>query len=265
MRTLFATLALVCCVAMPALAQNANTITTSMNGSDFAAASTINAGILGAGINGPAHAQVGMKVNMNKADWWDTKAKAGEEDGVYATIFQGGANADSSAFLGEVTSGGLSYAGVLEGMVSIQPPVTSGNGTRTASIDVQAGVVNLGLQMYGFTSELTQKPAKGTAIATYFDGSAWDYFARWFNGSTVQFQVDGAGDVLAHGTIQPGLVVVANLPKGCVAGQQLYATDGRKAGERAGAGSGVPVVCTAATKDGPTGWVSTFSGAAVSK
>ena len=252
-------------LAVPASAQSVTpaTMTVNLNSAGFQAASTINVGIVGAGVNGPGHAQVGLAINMNKANWWDTKAAVGEEDGVYSTIFQGGKSSDTSAYLGQVTATGLGFANVMEGTVTIQPPITSGNGVVDAMLDVQVGVINIGKQIYGSNYNLGLKPTGGTAVGYSMNGSGWDYMAQWWNGSTETFHVDGAGNLKAAAAVQAGLFKTASLPKNCAAGQQLYATDGRKAGEAAGEGSGVPVICTATRRNYPTAWFSMWSGTAV--
>ena len=251
--------------AVPALVQAATptTMTVNLNSTSFQAASTINVGIVGAGVNGPGHAQVGLSVNMNKADWWDTKAAVGEEDGVYSTIYQGGKSSDTSAYLGQITATGLGFASVMEGTVMIQPPITSGNGVVDAMLDVQMGVINIGKQIYGSNYNLALKPTGGTAVGYSMNGSGWDYMAQWWNGSTEEFHVDGGGNLKAAGAVQAGVFTTASLPKNCTTGQQLYAADGRKSGEAAGEGSGVPVICTATRRNYPTAWFSMWSGAVV--
>ena len=265
MRNMLITAAMFALSAAPAMAQSAVPTTMSVNltSTSFQAASTINAGIVGAGITGPGHAQVGLAINMNKANWWDNKAATGEEDGVYSTIFQGGPSSDTSAYLGQVTSTGLGFANVIEGTVTIQPPITSGNGVVDAMLDVQVGVINVGNQIYGSNYNLALKPSNGIAVGYSLNGSGWNYLAQWWNGATDEFHVDGAGNVKAAGAVQAGMVTTANLPSNCTAGQQLYAIDGRKANETAGQGSGVPVICTATRKNYPTAWFSMWSGAAV--
>ena len=237
--------------------------TVNLTSSSYQAAMSIDAGIVGAGINGPGHAQVGLSVNMNKANWWDTKAAVGEEDGVYSTIYQGGEGSDTSAYLGQIVATGLGFASVMEGTVTIQPPITSGNGVVDALLDVQVGVINVGKQIYGSNYNLTLKPTGAVAVGYSMNGSGWDYMVQFYNGSTEEFHVDGSGNLMAHGAVQAGLVPVASLPKACAVGQQLYATDGRKAGEAAGAGSGAPVICTRTTREGPAAWFSLWSGAAI--
>ncbi len=53
-----------------------------------------------------------------------------------------------------------------------------------------------------------------------------------------------SGRVAFSGPIQLPVMTVAQLPSGCTAGEMGYASDGRKTGENAGAGSGVAVLCT---------------------
>lgn len=261
---LIATTAFVLSVA-PAMAQVATPMTMSVNltSTGFQAASTINAGIVGAGVNGPGHAQVGLAINMNKSDWWDNKAAIGEEDGVYSTIYQGGRGSDTSAYLGQVTATGLGFASVMEGTVTIQPPITSGNGVVDAMLDIQLGVINIGNQIYGSNYNLALKPGNAVAVGYSLNGNGWDYLAQWWNGSTDEFHVDGGGNMKAAGAVQAGVFATASLPRNCTAGQQLYAADGRKANETAGEGSGVPVICTATRRGYPTAWFSMWSGTAV--
>lgn len=56
----------------------------------------------------------------------------------------------------------------------------------------------------------------------------------------------------------PKQYTVANLPTSAVLGQQAWASNGRKPGEGAGSGTGVPV-----TWDASGVWFSLYSGAAV--
>ncbi len=65
----------------------------------------------------------------------------------------------------------------------------------------------------------------------------------------------GSNGTVFGGPVQLPGYTVATLPTGCTAGQTAYATDGRKAGEAAGAGSGVAVICTSATKGSATSWM----------
>ena len=200
----------------PLFAQAATPTTMSVNltGTGFQAASAINAGIIGAGVSGPGHAQVGLSVNMNKANWWTAdKAAIGEEDGIYSTIYQGGQGSDSSAYLGQIVATGLGFASVLEGTVTIQPPITSGNGVVNARLDVQVGVINIGKQIYGSNYNLSLKPSGATAVGYSMNGNGWDYLAQWFNGSTEEFHVDGAGNLKAAGAVRAGVVTTASLPK----------------------------------------------------
>ena len=251
--------------SVSAFAQTITPTTTTVNltSSSFQAASTINAGIVGAGVNGPGHAQVGLAVNMNKANWWDNHAAVGEEDGVYSTIYQGGQGSDTSAYLGQIVATGLGFASVMEGTVTIQPQITSGNGVVDAMLDVQVGVINVGNQIYGSNYNLALKPTNATAVGYSLNGSGWDYLAQWWSGNTEEFHVDGSGNLKSAGTVQAGVFTTASLPTSCTAGQQLYASDGRKASEAAGAGSGVPVICTATRRNYPTAWYSMWSGSAV--
>ena len=263
MRHLLITTTMFCLSAVPALAQ-VTSMSVNLTSTSFQAASTINAGIVGAGINGPGHAQVGLAVNMNKANWWTANhAAVGEEDGVYSTIYQGGQGSDTSAYLGQIVATGLGFASVIEGTVTIQPPITSGNGVVDAMLDVQVGVINIGKQIYGSNYNLALKPTGATAVGYSLNGSGWDYLAQWWNGSTEEFHVDGGGNLKAAGAVQAGVFNTARLPTNCTAGQQLYANDGRKAGEAAGNGSGVPVICTAVKRGYPTAWFSLWSGTAV--
>ncbi len=265
MRQMLIATTMFCLSAAPALAQGVTPMTMSVNltGTGFQAASTINAGIVGAGVNGPGHAQVGLSVNMNKANWWDNHAAVGEEDGVYSTIYQGGQGSDTSAYLGQIVATGLGFASVMEGTVTIQPQITSGNGVVDAMLDVQVGVINVGNQIYGSNYNLALKPTNATAVGYSLNGAGWDYLAQWWNGSTEEFHVDGAGNLKAAGAVQAGMLTTASLPRNCTAGQQLYASDGRKAGEAAGNGSGIPVICTATRRGYPTAWFSMWSGMAV--
>ena len=253
------------CIAAPAMAQvvTPTTMNVNLTGDGFEAAYTINAGVVGAGVNGPTNAQVGMSVNLNKANWWNTKAATGEVDGVYSTIFQGGQNSDSSAYLAQVTATGQGFTSLMEGTVSIQPPITSGSGLIDALLDVQVGVINVGNQIYGSNYDLVLKPGGAAAVGYSLNGNGWDYLAQWWSNGVDQFHVDGAGNLKAAGAVQSGVLATASLPRGCTIGQQLYASDGRKVGEQAGEGSGVPVICTAVWRNGPPTWFSMWSGAAV--
>ena len=65
----------------------------------------------------------------------------------------------------------------------------------------------------------------------------------------------GATGKIAFGApVQLPSLTVAALPSSCTAGELAYATDGRKPGEAAGAGSGIAVLCTPLAAKGPTVW-----------
>ena len=93
--------------------------------------------------------------------------------------------------------------------------------------------------------------------------ATWDYFVRFFNSGTLDMQVDGAGNLTMNGYIQAGTVTFAQLPSSCTLGQMLYVSDGRKAGEAAGAGSGVEVQCAALAKGAAAAWVPIVTATAV--
>ncbi len=177
-------------------------MTVNLGSSSFQAAEAITAGVTGAGVNGPGHAQVGMSAKLIKNGWWLAPGAPGgpaigEEDGVYSTTYQGGAGSDTNAYLGQITATGLGFASVLEGTVTIQPPITSGNGAANEAIDVQAGSINLGKTIYGFNANQTLKGPGAIATGYSLNGGGWDYGARWFNGGALIFQVDGQGNLYA--------------------------------------------------------------------
>ena len=239
-------------------------MSVNLTSTNYQAASTINAGIVGAGVNGPAHAQVGLAVNLNKTNWWSTNAAIGEEDGVTSTIYQGGQTSDASAYLGQVVATGLGFANIMEGVIRIQSPITSGNSsTVNGSLDIQVGVINVGQHIFGSNYNLSLKPSGATAVGYSMNGSGWDYLAQWYNAGIEVFHVTGAGNLATAGAVQTGVFTTAKLPQVCYAGQQLYASDGRKTGEVAGQGSGHPVISTAAHKGYATAWFSMWSGTAV--
>lgn len=74
----------------------------------------------------------------------------------------------------------------------------------------------------------------------------------------------GASGIVSGAQLSVSTVLVSALPASCVAGTIMNTSDGRKSGEGAGAGSGVPVVCEVTTFGGSTtAWYSFFSGAVV--
>ena len=94
------------------------------------------------------------------------------------------------------------------------------------------------------------------------------------NSSGAHFSTGGGpiifgNPVTTTSSLQIAGFAVSSLPSGCLIGQRLFALNGRKPGEGAGVGSGVPVICstaaTGATEASTGNWYSEFSGATVTQ
>ena len=169
---------------------------------------------------------------------------------------------------------------------------TAGNLTLAGNVTANGTATNAGAQVNG---SISFRNAAGTAQSAYIDGidgtigtngsitslgTVTDQ-GEQVNGATSFRSADGLtqnayvqgsdgtigtnGNVTAAGYVTPGSFAFSNLP-GCGTSQlgaHLYVTDGRKPGEIAGGGSGVPADCTPPVKGASPGWVSVYDHRAV--
>lgn len=101
---------------------------------------------VGAGVNLPSRADFALTVSNIKQSWTSASAVAGEIDGIYSVVRQGGPDAetgveksDAACFLGDITSRGpVGFATILEGAVANGDRVT---GDILNGIGVQLGAI----------------------------------------------------------------------------------------------------------------------------
>ena len=128
------------------------------------------------------------------------------------------------------------------GTISSTGGITSGgNLTASANIYAGTGAAVITSDSTGNAGYLAPDNAGGLTLGTLRSG--------------------GVAGLAVGGPLRPGVYTVSTLPSGCTPGQLAYASDARKSGEAAGAGSGSPVICTLASKGGSAAWWSVFTDA----
>jgi hypothetical protein len=158
-------------------------------------------------------------------------------------------------------------AGTLAGANGAQGSVVnSGAGTITAAAGVFAGVNNTGGGTVGAARALwAQTPVNSAGTITdtygvYVDAQAAGTQTNLPYGVYQAGAADRnhfAGPTTFAAAVRVGVYTVATLPTPGTAGRLAYASNGRKPGEGAGAGTGVPVTDTNGA------WYSDYSGTAV--
>ena len=215
----------------------------------------------GSGLLGPQTANHGLTLNCQKgADWWNNTS-TGEVDCANIVVRQSGPG-DSSAIQVNTENLGGGFLAVNESAAS---SVDRSRNVTTHAIDIQEGVVNVGRDVYGFVATNTVGTGTTAFLGQSRNGTAFGSLLAGNRDGATFYNIDWSGNSWQAGAIRPGTVTVASLPRPCTAGQMLYAIDGRKTGEAAGAGSGVPVICTATRKGGATAWFSLWGGAVAAR
>jgi len=157
-------------------------------------AATITAHARGSGINGPATAQTGMSININKDNWW-TGGKVGEVDGLGILVRQNGPHSDSSGILVNVQNQGRGFLSATEFASSIVDPVKN---VLTYGIDVQEGVLDhLTGDYIGavYTADFGAL-ATGIQIQNSSPDSSWQYAIKYLKNGNALFTVDGLGNIV---------------------------------------------------------------------
>lgn len=228
----------------------------------------IDDSIIGSGVNGPATAQGGLFVDSEKSDWFrGTNAAVGEIDPLRITGRQGGAGSDMSGILVDVqnSTAGSGFLSATEMAANQVDPTTN---KLVRGIDIQEATIYpnsnegfVAISNIGVNNDAFLAIPNG---ATGFGGT-WTNLFKGKNLAGDAFVIDGNGNIILagyaafKGTLAAGSTTIAALPTSCVAGQQLYETDGLKPGEASGSGSGVPLICTAPASGGTPAWVSTLA------
>ena len=250
-------------LAVPALAQPVVTqpmqVNVSLGPMSDGNAVLINSFTAGSGVLGPQTANHGITLNCQKAaDWWDATS-TGEIDCVNVVVRQSGPG-DSSAIQVNTENLGGGFLAVNESAAS---SVDKASNTVTHAIDIQEGVVNVGRDVYGYVATNVTGQGSVAFLGQSQNGTAMTSLLQGINNGAQFYRVDWSGNSTQAGSMQPGTVTTTKLPAGCAAGQLLYDSDGRKAGEAASTGWGVPVICTATRMGGATAWFSLWGGAPV--
>ena len=176
-------------------------------------------------------------------------------------IVQLGNSAGNTIYDNNATSGG---GGTQQFLVQTGEPTGSTQGTivydnqvntqgSTAPQIVLANAPNSAV--YGNTIAGSSPLGTDNVPADFWGLNHW-------NGTT-QLGLTGGVMIGASAPIGLSATTVAALPASCTPGEIAYATDGRKAAEAAGGGSGVAVLCTLSAVGGSDQWWSLWSSAQV--
>ncbi|HLX85496.1 MAG TPA: hypothetical protein VKR59_16460 [Terriglobales bacterium] len=156
---------------------------------------TVTANALGSGVNGPATAQTGMIVNIQKDNWW-TGGKVGEVDGIGVFVRQNAPHSDSSGILINVQNQGHGFLSATEFASSIVDPVQN---VLTYGIDVQEGVLDHLNGDYIGAVYTADYGALGTGvlIQNSSPSATWQNALQYLKNGSPLFTVDGAGNIFA--------------------------------------------------------------------
>ncbi|MFZ0478892.1 MAG: hypothetical protein WAL71_07060 [Terriglobales bacterium] len=181
-------------------------------------AATVTANALGSGVNGPATAQTGMSINIQKDNWW-TGGKVGEVDGLGILVRQNAPHSDSSGILVNVQNEGHGFLSATEFASSIVDPVQN---VLTYGIDVQEGVLDHVNGDYIGAVYTADYGALGTGvlIQNSSPNASWQYALQYSKNGQGLFSVDGLGnivgaslylgDILLNGDAVNGSVDIGN-------------------------------------------------------
>ena len=236
------------------------TATEDLTGTNAASNVTINMSAVGAGVNGPLNAQMGLTVFATKDNWFSGPAAVGEVDGITVLMRQGGPNSDGGGILVNVQNTGMGFLAMDEMVSSIVDPSQN---VITREIDVQDGVLNQSTGDYigrVFNADVGQLKT-AMLVQNASSTATWGNVLINSKNGIQNFVIDDNGNlnaqtVIAAGTIQPGNLTFAQLPTPGVAGRMIFCQDCLKPGETAGAGTGMMLF------DDGRGWFSTAGTAA---
>lgn len=178
------------------------TFTEHLVGTAYESVLTIDMTCVGAGINGPADAQVGLTVKAIKDNWWSGSA-AGEVDGLYVVVRQGGTS-DSAGLCVDAQTTGTGFVTGHEYVVSVVDAATN---RFTFNLDVQSGAINAGQgNAYGMVATANVGAGRaGVLVQTgQIDGYAagtWQNALQVMKGGVEKFAVSGDGDVRIGGCL----------------------------------------------------------------
>jgi len=159
-------------------------------------AATVTANARGSGVNGPATAQTGMSVTIDKDDWW-TGGKIGEVDGLDVFVRQNGPHSDSSGILINVQNQGHGFLSATEFASSIVDPVQN---VLTYGIDVQEGVLDHINGDYIGAVYTADYGALGTGVLIQNSSptASWQYALQYAKNGDLLFSVDGLGNIAGN-------------------------------------------------------------------
>ncbi len=185
-------------------------------------------------------------------------------------IFYGGCQTDDNAGIGSCGAWSYIDRGIKRGIVFANAPNSADIGVTEGVLDIGTTVGWKSVKTTGYVLWVDPTNSGNPRLVVDADGDLNDS-SRIFvgaNGHGVTVAPDGSVTATGQGSfaggIAPGKFRVEQEP-GCnegTAGSMVYLTNGRKPGERAGQGSGVPAVCDTAFKGSAFQWNSVYDHAA---
>ena len=185
-------------ILMGQLAVQPATLSTS----HFDAAQFITSTAQGSGVDGPQTAQIGLNINHQKLNYLTTSV-AGELDGLYITVRQGGPGSDVGGLLVDVGNTGSGFSAILEGVSQQMAPTT---GAIQRAIRAQIGGLNPQSNDYVGLYLEAQNAVSNTGILISDapgQGNWTTFIEGWLSGSQ-NFVVYNNGGVFAAGGLLIG-------------------------------------------------------------
>jgi hypothetical protein len=145
--------------------------------------------VVGSGNIGPTNADIGLSVSARKQNP-DTTSVAGEIDGGYFFVRNGGTNSDTSGFLIDVANYGTGTNFAYESVTT-----SISGATVTKQIGCQSGVVDT---RSGFSYGHVLRSVVGTndvGLQFQTDGGTWTNLIRSYSSGVQNFLVTGAGHI----------------------------------------------------------------------
>jgi len=167
--------------------------TSHLTGTNTQANIHITTTAVGAGTNGPAKTQLGMRIDLSKDNWFSGVPAQGEIDGAYIVVRQGGVNSDSSGVLVDIQNTGLSYLSSMEMDSSIVNPTTN---TITQGVGVELAPLNpLTGQYFGAVLNANYGASTSGILMQNSEGTAWGDVLQNIKNGVMNFEITDAGAI----------------------------------------------------------------------